>query len=130
MRILMYGTPSAGDVVSIQAPVAPAPPGESQYTAEILIDDSSSGVTLLSEADGSDYEIREITSGGDLVIDSFDANFDDGSFILPSTVKVCYCDAVGDIPDPGQGGGEEGEGDEGGGEDGDGGEEGGEEEGP
>ena len=115
MRILMYGAPSPGDVVQIQAP---APPAGASYTAEVLIDDSGSGTTLLSQADGSDYEIREIESGGELIIDSFDVNLDDGSFILPATVKVCYCDAVGDVPDPGQGGGEgDGKGD---GEDGDG----------
>ena len=97
MRVLMYGAPSAGDVVQIQAP---APPAGSKYTAEVLIDDSASGTTLLSQADGSDYEIRDITSGGELIIDSFNVNLDDGSFILPATVKTCYCDAVGDVPDP------------------------------
>jgi hypothetical protein len=103
MRILIYGDVADGDSVSIQAPVSPgaAPPGSTDFTAEVLIDDSTTGTTLLSEADGSAFLIQSIESGGDLTVQSFDVRFDDRNFIDTSNFAACYCESVGDIPDPG-----------------------------
>jgi len=76
---------------------------------------------MLSLADGSSFEIEAVASGGDLDIRSFDVNFDTGSFIQTSNLSACYCESVGDIPDPGKGGddgGDDGDGDDGGSDDG------------